>query len=200
MLVLWERLADVCLECPRVLTRLEEAVDASATVPLSLAAQAGVALAADPVPAGAERVTVQVRKPEAFKDFKATCIGMDERTRGMLADLTQFIRATGARYLPDGGALEITVTDVDMAGEFETWRGPQACTVRVMLDIYAPRIVLDFSLTDRDGKVVRAGHRDLSDPLYLTRAVTLSTDPLRYEKNLLMDWLQREFSTGGVTK
>ena len=124
---------------------------------LLLAALYGPTLVADSVPRGAERVTVTLQKPEAFKDFKAT-----------------------------------SVTDIDMAGEFETWRGPQACSVRVMLDLYTPRVVLDFRLTDRDGKVVSAGHRDLSDPLYLTRAVTLSTDPLRYEKNLLLDWLQKE--------
>ena len=154
---------------------------------------AGPAYAADPLPAGADRVTVQTSRPEGFTDFKATCIGMDERTRGLLTDFTQFIRATGARHVPEGGALSITITDVDMAGEFETWRGPQACSVRVMLDLYAPRIRLDFRLTDRDGKVLSAGPRELRDPLYLTRAVRLSTDPLRYEKNLVQDWFQREF-------
>ena len=85
------------------------------------------------------------------------------------------------------------MTDIDMAGEFEIWRGPQPCSARVMLDIYSPRIVLDFRLTDRDGKVVSAGRRDLTDPLSLTRAVMLSTDPLRYEKNLLLGWFQKEF-------
>jgi Protein of unknown function (DUF3016) len=168
----------------------------------------GPAFAADPIPAGAERVTVQVLRPEAFTDFKATCIGMDERTRGLLTDLTQFIRTTGARYVPDGAVLEITVTDVDMAGEFETWRGPQACSVRVMLDLYAPRIRLEFRLTDRDGNAASSGQRDLRDPLYLTRAVLLATDPLRYEKDLLLEWFQREFpgrtsgasSSGGATR
>lgn len=168
----------------------------------------GPAFAVDPLPRGAERVTVQIPRPEAFTDFKATCIGMDERTRGLLNDLTHFIRATGARYVSDGGTLEITLTDVDMAGEFETWRGPQACSVRVMLDIYAPRIRLEFRLTDRDGKVVSSGPRDLRDPLYLTRAVLLSTDPLRYEKNLLLEWFQRELAgrpggasgSGGATR
>jgi hypothetical protein len=38
----------------------------------------------------------------------------------------------------------------------------------------------------------------LTDPFYLTRAVTLSTDPLRYEKNLPLDWFQKEFP--GATK
>ena len=150
------------------------------------------AFAAEPAPPGAERVIVQMSRPEAFTDFKATCIGMDARTRGLLDDLTQFIRATGARYAPDG-TLEITLIDVDMAGEFETCRGPQACNVRVMLDIYAPRIRLEFRLIDRDGKVVSSGARDLRDPLYLTQAGLLSTDPLRYEKHLLLEWFQRDF-------
>src|SRR5258705_10343994 len=131
-----------------------------------IAAAMSPALAADPTPPGAERVMVQMSRPEAFTDFKATCIGTDARTRGLLDELPQFIRATGARYVSDGGTLEITLTDVDMAGEFETWRGPQACSVRVMLDIYAPRIRLEFRLTDRDGKGVSAGPRDLRDPLY----------------------------------
>jgi hypothetical protein len=87
-----------------------------------IAAAISPAFAADPTP----RVTVRMSRPEAFTDFKATCVGMDARTRGLLDDLTQFIRATGARYVPDGGTLEITLTDIDMAGEFETWRGPQA--------------------------------------------------------------------------
>ncbi|MGH7304329.1 MAG: DUF3016 domain-containing protein [Candidatus Rokuibacteriota bacterium] len=166
-----------------------------------MATAAGPAFAADPVPAGADRVSVRIPRPEAFTDFKATCVGMDERTRGLLTDLTRFIRATGARYVADGGALEVTLTDVDMAGEFETWRGPQACSVRVMLDIYAPRIRLEYRLVDHEGKVVSAGRRELRDPLYLTRAVLLATDPLRYEKNLLLDWFQREFAgrTGGVS-
>jgi hypothetical protein len=175
---------------------------------LLIATAIGPAFAADPVPAGAPPVTVQISRPEAFTDFKATCIGMDERTRGLLDDLTQFIRATGAHHVPDGGTLDITLADVDMAGEFETWRGPQACSSRVMLDIYAPRIRLEFRLLDRDGKVVSSGQRDLRDPSYLTRAVLLSTDPLRYEKNLLLEWFQRELAgrtggaagPGGVTK
>jgi hypothetical protein len=172
-----------------------------------IAAAISPAFAADPTPPGAERVTVRMSRPEAFTDFKATCVGMDARTRGLLDDLTQFIRATGARYVPDSETLEITLTDIDLAGEFETWRSPQACNVRVMLDIYAPRIRLEFRLTDRDGKVVSSGARGLRDPLYLTRAGLLSTDPLRYEKYLLLEWFQREFpgrsgtsGSGGATK
>src|SRR5258705_13878020 len=104
-----------------------------------IAAAMSPALAADPTPPGAERVMVQMSRPEAFTDFKATCVGMAGRKRGLLDELPQFIRATGARYGPDGGILEITLIDIDMAGEFETWRGPLALSVPVMHDIYPPR-------------------------------------------------------------
>lgn len=168
----------------------------------SVATAIGHAFAADPLPAGAERMTLEIPHPEKLTDFRATCVGMDEWTRGLLADLAQFVRATGARYVPEGGALAITLTEVDMAGEFETWRRPQACQVRVMLDTYGPRIRLEFRLTDRNGKVVSSGQRDLSDSLYLTRTVLLTTDPLCHEENLLRDWFQREFAdrpgSGGV--
>ncbi len=39
-----------------------------------LAAALGRAFAADPLPPGAERVTVQMTHPEKFTDFKATCV------------------------------------------------------------------------------------------------------------------------------
>jgi Protein of unknown function (DUF3016) len=141
-------------------------------------------------------VTVRMARPETFTDFRTRCFGFDERARGLLKDLTEFLQANGERYRPADGALEITVTDVDMAGEFESWRGPQACDVRLMLEVYVPRIRLEFRLTDGEGRVVRAGRRELTDPLYLTRAGLSANDPLRYEKNLLLEWFHREFASG----
>jgi Protein of unknown function (DUF3016) len=166
----------------------------------ALLASATPAFAVDPSPGrGSGTVTVQMARPEAFTDFKTRCFGYDERARGLLLDLTEFLRLAGERYRPADGMLEITVTDVDMAGEFEPWRSPQACDVRLLLEIYAPRIRLEFRLTDREGRVLSAGPRELRDPLYLTRAGVSANDPLRYEKRLLLEWVQREFAGGATT-
>jgi hypothetical protein len=62
-----------------------------------IAAVISAAVAADPTPPGAERVTVQMSRPEAFTDFKATCVGMAARTRGLLDDLTQC--ASGSSFV-----------------------------------------------------------------------------------------------------
>jgi hypothetical protein len=99
----------------------------------------------------------------------------------------------GERYVPAGIQLEITVTDIDLAGDFEPWRGPQFSQVRITRDIYRPHISLEFRLTDASGSVVSAGQREISDIAYQERLVRPPDDYLRYEKNILRDWFRNEF-------
>jgi hypothetical protein len=99
----------------------------------------------------------------------------------------------GERYVPAGLQLEINVTDIDLAGDFEPWRGPQFGDVRITRDIYPPRLALEFRLTDADDQVVRAGKREIRDIAYQTRLVRPLDDYLRYEKDMLRDWFSSEF-------
>jgi hypothetical protein len=67
--------------------------------------------------------------------------------------------------------------------------------VRVVKDIYPPRIDLRFRLTDADGRTLSEGERSLRDSAFLTRDGLDSNDPLRFEKRLLDSWLRKEFAT-----
>jgi hypothetical protein len=90
--------------------------------------------------------------------------------------------------------LEVTFTAVDLAGEFEPWRGPQWGDVRIVRDLYPPRLGLEFRLVDAAGRVVRTGQRALSDLAFLMKLTGgFRDDPLRHEKALLDDWLRAEF-------
>ena len=91
--------------------------------------------------------------------------------------------------------LRVTVTDVDMAGDFEPWRGPRFDDVRIVKDIYPPRIELRFRLLDANGSVLREGERTLRDSAFLMRDGAHETDSLRFEKRLLDQWLRKEFGT-----
>jgi hypothetical protein len=86
------------------------------------------------------------------------------------------------------------VTQVDLAGDCEPWRGPQFERVRVYRDIYSPRIDLEFRVTDGEGRLVREGQRSLRDLNYLQRALLRPGDPLRFEKDMLRDWFRDEFA------
>ena len=138
------------------------------------------------------RVSVVWANPEKYTDLKVTCVTRDADARALMDELTRFLQEAGARRVPEGQRLEITVTNVDMAGDIETWRTPGRCDLRVMRDIYPPRIDLRFKLTGADGADVRTGSRQLKDINYLTHAAPVTADQLRYEKALLLDWLQKE--------
>src|SRR5258707_10542858 len=87
----------------------------------------------------------------------------------MLFRSAQFLAERAAPRLPQGQRLEVHLTDVQRAGGFEPWRGPQAADVRIVRDIYPPRIDLRFKLLGADGKLLREGSRQLRDASFMMR-------------------------------
>lgn len=161
---------------------------------LSIAAVLVVLATAWRLDAQAPKVTVVFDDPKRFTDVEDAGQRTDAGTKAILDDLGRFIRETAARYLPADSSLTVRITDLDLAGEFEPWRGPQFARFRVMTETYWPRIDLQFRLADAQGRVVKEGKRSLSDPLYLTRSIRVEDERLRYEKDLLNDWLRKELA------
>jgi len=157
---------------------------------LSLAA-AGLALAAPDKPASAIEVTFVAS--EKFTDVKDDYMDSDRGREAVLGQLKEHLVTHGAKYLAKGQRLQITVTDVDLAGDFEPWRGINFHDIRIVKDIYPPRVNLEFKLVDADGKVVSEGKRQLRDLGYLMSMAMPTSDPLRYDKEMLNDWLRQEF-------
>lgn len=162
------------------------------TAALGLAA-VGAAQAFDPVK-GLPKTEVVFFEPEKFTDARDSLLGDSEKARAsVIEDLrTHFIKQAG-RYLAPGQQLKITVTDVDLAGEFEPWRSGQWADVRIVKDIYPPAIKLSFQLTDTDGQVLKKGDRQLRDLGFMMTLSIDRNDPLRFEKALIDDWLREEF-------
>lgn len=138
------------------------------------------------------RVSVTFVQPEKFTDARRA--ELEPTSKGFLSELQDFIVHTGARYVPEDMQLNIKVTNVDLAGGFELFRGPQTDQVRITKGLYPPHIVLDFELLDRAGSVIKTGKRDLTDINYQMRSVSPREDTLRYEKDILRDWLRFEFN------
>ena len=151
---------------------------------------AGCAAAA-PVDESVSRISVAFIEPEKFTDARRA--ELEPTSSGILRELEKFLIAAGARYVPADMKLNIRVTDIDLAGDFELFRGPQADQVRITKGLYPPRLALEFELLDDAAKVIKAGKRDLTDINYQARSVYPREDYLRYEKDILRDWLRGEF-------
>lgn len=158
----------------------------------ALALPALPALAATP-PATPGNVTVTYDHPDQFTEArKVRAMAPQLADDSYLKVLKTYIEKRAGKLLPPGDHLAIVVTDIDRAGNFEPWLGMRMQNVRIIKDIYPPRIDLNFTLTDASGKVVREGARKLRDPGFMMDTITQpGSDPLRYEKGLLNRWLSK---------
>jgi Protein of unknown function (DUF3016) len=144
-------------------------------------------------PEQASRVSVTFVEPEKFTDAKRS--EMERSSAGLLAELHRFMVTTAERYIPTERRLYINILDVDLAGDFELFRGPDFDRVRITKGLYPPRIVLEFRLTDGGGRTIKEGKRELTDIDYQVRSAYPREDYLRYEKDILSDWLRDEFGS-----
>lgn len=146
--------------------------------------------------AGTEQAVPSVQvafvHPEKFSDPGDRPADGDSVRGGVLGDLgNHIVKRAGARLGPDL-ALSVAITDVDLAGSGEP-RDRGVGNLRVVRDVLPPRIDLEFTLTDRSGRVVKRGERRLRDAHFTLGTAFMSSDPLRYEKALIDRWLEREF-------
>ena len=127
-----------------------------------------------------------------FTDLRVSILTTDRDRQGLAEELARHLVSAAAPLLPPGTRLAVTITDVDMAGEYPPITGSMSRDIRVIKDVYPPRIDLDFTLTRADGSIEREGHRELRDAGFLWSASPLDRDRLVHEKGLLDGWLRRE--------
>ena len=165
-------------------------------------AMIGAAFCAEPQDASASRIEVTWTDPADFSEanlYPGTGLGRESPDE-WLGALANHLRYRAERVLAPGETLHVTFTNVQRAGTYQPWRGPQWYDVRIIKAIYPPEINLTFTATDANGHVVREGTRDLRDPSFLQRGILNETDPLRFEKRMLDDWLRSEFGSAAATR
>jgi len=139
-------------------------------------------------------VSVTYVNPEQFTENRM--YGRQDRFNRIdyLAQLKAYLIKQGQAILKPGRSLHVNITDIRLAGAYEPWHGPQWNYVRIMRDIYSPRIDLNFRLVDQDGHVLREGKRVLRDLDYLHSGLSLpgaTGGSLYYDKALLRRWLMK---------
>ena len=148
--------------------------------------------AADP----AARVEVVYVEPEKFTDVRNGYTQTDSARVFYLAALRRYIEQQAGRRLTDGDTLRVTITNVELAGDYEA-RRPSVTNVRIIREVNPARIDLSFRLARADGTVLAEGERRLRSTGYPVGVGIDPADPLRYEKVLLDDWLRQDLTPAG---
>lgn len=152
-----------------------------------------LALAGSTAAAAASSVSVRYDHPENFTETKEVRAFAPSRAdSGYLKTLKTYIEKRASTELEQGQALDIVVTDIDRAGSYVPSMGSLS-PVRVVKEVYPPRISLHFRLLDSNGQVLREGDRKLTNLGFMhdSPGGFSNTDPLRYEKGTIDLWLAR---------
>ena len=177
--------------------KLRSLVVLSAALALSTAASARVRTVTDPEaprqlpPAGS--VDVRWTDPAQFADVRYSGNRSEAQRGNWVVQIAEYLRKRAEQRLPAGERLQVEITDIKRAGNYEPWRGIQMQGVRILREIYPPRVELAFQRTGADGRVIAQGERKLVDAGFMMGGSPLSdSDPLRYEKHMIDRWLARE--------
>ena len=139
-------------------------------------------------------VNVRWEDPAKFSEIRYSRNTFESRRGTWVEQLAEHLRKRATSRLSAGERMDVNITNVELAGDFEPWRGVQFQDTRFMRDIYPPRITLTFTRTDANGTVVAQGERKLTDSGFLMSEATAGyrNESLRYEKSLIDRWLAKE--------
>lgn len=138
-------------------------------------------------------VSVSFQQPEQFTDVSERQFKTAPDRNQNLKQLKSWLEKRASKLLAADQQLSVTILDIDLAGGFEPWHGPNLQDVRVVKDIYPPRMKLRFQLKRADGSALSEGERELKDLGYLMKAGNNGSDALAHDKALLDTWLKKEF-------
>ncbi|QGX40345.1 DUF3016 domain-containing protein [Permianibacter aggregans] len=159
---------------------------------LTMLLAAPSALASDPVEAEGP-VMIEYVKPTEFTDIKDDPFRTRTEKNTHLIQLRQFLHKEASEYLQKGQKLKISFTDIDLAGDYEPARGPQMNDIRIIRELYPPRLKFDYALMDRSGNIIKEDKVELRDMAFMMRTSIHRSDPLYHEKYMLDKWLRETF-------
>ncbi|WP_335903590.1 DUF3016 domain-containing protein [Shewanella algae] len=136
------------------------------------------------------KVKIEWQSPKDFRDIKSASELQSRYEKRLFDTLTKTLDKDVSSSLKDNQKLELTVTDVDLAGDVRPTFGATANDIRVVKNVYPPKISFSYRLLEGD-QVVVAGDEKLTDMQFLDHVDRINSDSFRYEERMLKDWFQK---------
>lgn len=146
------------------------------------------------LPTDGGAVSVQWTDPAQFSEIKFSGNRWESEQGTWVVDLARYLRDEAGQRLARGQTMDVTITDIDRAGRYEPVVRAAMQDIRIVKDIYPPRMTLSFVVKGPDGQVLAEGERKLVDHGFLMGSNINSNDSLRHEKRMIDDWLRKELN------
>ncbi|QBY03899.1 DUF3016 domain-containing protein [Thalassotalea sp. HSM 43] len=131
--------------------------------------------------------------PDSYTDIEP---GDEPRSRfeaRVFKELEEHIAELAAK-LPEGQTLTMDITNVDLAGDVRYMVGPNNATIRVIEDLYFPKMRFKYQLTDASGAKLSSGEEHIKDMGFFNSPGSgMHHENFKYEKVMLTDWFKETF-------
>ncbi|MCU8001804.1 MULTISPECIES: DUF3016 domain-containing protein [unclassified Shewanella] len=135
-------------------------------------------------------VKIVWQSPKDYRDIKSSGELQSRYEKRLFETLTENINKEATKILKPNQKLEMTITDVDLAGDMHPTFGATANDLRIIKDIYPPRMTFSYQVMEND-KVIIAGDEKLSDMGFMGGIQSLNDKPFMYETKMLTEWLKK---------
>ncbi|QSX36769.1 DUF3016 domain-containing protein [Shewanella sedimentimangrovi] len=156
---------------------------------------AGAAVAADeamenPVTEqGIVKITWQ--EPKKFRDIESSGELQSRFEQRLFETLTKELDKSAQKRFKPEQKLELTVTDLDMAGDMRPTFGATTTDLRIVKEVYPPRISFSYRLLDKD-QVIAAGDEKLINMNFMNDIRNYNDRPFMHEVRLLTQWVSKD--------
>jgi len=142
------------------------------------------------VAAHAATVNIQWQHPDKYTDVQAGEGSQQAFQKRVFSQLDKHF-AKLAKKLPADQQLNIKVTNLDLAGDVNFGNAQR---IRIVRDIFIPRMVLSYQLLDSSGKTLKKQQVKLQDLSFMNNiSLKYQNDSLGYEKNMIDNWFKKTF-------
>ncbi|UTV30633.1 DUF3016 domain-containing protein [Photobacterium atrarenae] len=136
-------------------------------------------------------VSVTWISPEKYRDIRSATGGQKSFEKKVFEALTYYFQDAAEHYLQKGQTLEISVIDLDLAGDVRINTSGQR--IRILTSISSPAISLNYKLLEGE-TIVKSDKVWLTDLNYQSSAAGLGhRSPLVYERIMIQRWIQKTF-------
>lgn len=137
-------------------------------------------------------IKVNWQNPEKYSDIRPSS-GTKKAYQKRVISAFDKIWSGFADQLPAGYSLQVTVKDLDLAGDVNPMYRIDHSDIRVVKEIYFPRMTFDYQVLDHQGKVVLAEQDvKIKDMGFMNSSpIGLGSTEFVYEKQMLKNWFQK---------
>lgn len=135
-------------------------------------------------------VKITWQDPKKYSDIESAAERQSRYEQRVFDSITESLNKLATRALTHGEKLELTVTNLDLAGDVRPTFGATSNDIRVLKDVYPPRINFSYKVT-KGSQIVMSGDEELRDLNYLRGIKSVRQGSFHYENQMIKQWFNK---------